>query len=194
MIVAGCKEFPRLQEGEIMRVLCGVAVLVATVGLLQANPPAQEKQGEVKGLHLCCKQCEGSVQSILGKVDGISDVKTDRKAKSVTFTAKDAAAFKKAYDALYDGGFAGTGTFGNTGVTRAPNKNTDKADEVTVKGVHACCKQCVGILQATFKDAKVTVTGTGTQRDVTVSGKGLNVGEVLSKLEAAGFSGKVEKK
>jgi copper chaperone CopZ len=192
MIAASMWVFQLLQGGKTMRVLCGVAVLVAAVGVLQANP-AQDTKAEVKGLHLCCKQCEVSVVGILGKIDGISDVKTDRKSKTVSFAAKDKAAFQKAYDALYNGGFAGTGTFGDTVTARDSAKTEGKVDEVTVKGVHACCNQCIGALNALFKDSKVTVIGKGTQRDVQISGKDLNVGEVLRKLESAGFSGRVAK-
>jgi copper chaperone CopZ len=169
-----------------------MAVLILTAGVLPANPP-QDTKAEVKGLHLCCKQCVNTVGGILGKIDGVSDAKCDIKGKTVTFTAKDKATFEKAFNALHDAGFAGTGKFGDTGIARASSKTEGKSDEVTVKGVHACCGMCISALQGLFPDAKVTVTGKGTQRDVRVAGKDLNAGEVLQKMESAGFTGKLTK-
>ena len=45
---------------------------------------------------------------------------------------------------------------------------------------------------ALFKDAKVTISGEGAQKDVTISGKDLDPNTVLSTLEKGGFTGKVK--
>lgn len=45
---------------------------------------------------------------------------------------------------------------------------------------------------AVFKDAKVSYSGSGAQKDVKVSGKGLDKVTVMETLLKAGFSGKVE--
>jgi hypothetical protein len=134
------------------------------------------------------------VRAILDKVEGVADVTCDRKNKTVSFTAKDKETAHKALDALYDGGFAGTGSFGDLSFARATAATKGQTNEVTVKGVHACCKRCVGIIKGLFKDATVTVTGTGVQKDLRITGENLNVSEVLSKLEGAGFSGRAEGK
>jgi copper chaperone CopZ len=176
-----------------MRQLVAAAVVIVAVGVSQAEPRGG-KQAKIKGLHLCCPSCEKAVRAVLDKVEGVADVTCDRKNKTVTFTAKDEKTAHKALDALYDGGFAGTGSYGDLAFARATTDSTTKTNEVTVKGVHACCKRCVGILKGLFKDATVTVTGEGVQKDLRITGKDLSVGEVLSKLESAGFSGRAKGK
>ena len=71
-------------------------------------------------------------------------------------------------------------------------KAGEKADDVTVKNVHVCCKQCQNAINDLFKDAKVSYTGTGAQKEVKISGKGLEKAKVLETLQKAGFTGKVE--
>jgi copper chaperone CopZ len=174
-----------------MRQLVAAAVVIVAVGALQAEPRGG-KQGQVKGLHLCCPSCEKAVRAILAKVEGVGDVACDRKNKTVTFSAKDQKTAVKALDALFAGGFAGTGSYGDVAFARATRVEGGKTDEVTVKGVHACCKTCIKAIQALFKDATVTVSGKGVQRDVHIAGKDLDPGDVQGKLEGAGFSGRLE--
>jgi copper chaperone CopZ len=180
-----------------MRQLFVVAALVAAVGVLQAAAPQGDLKCQVNGLHLCCKQCENSVRQILGKVEGISNVECDRKEKSVAFTAKDDKAANKAISALADGGFAITsGSIGDIGFATggSTGAGTKFLNEVTVTGVHACCNQCNAAIKALFKDAEVTITGKGAQKDVRVSGKDLDTVLVLSKLRQGGFNGKIVEK
>jgi copper chaperone CopZ len=173
-----------------MRSLCAGTVLVLVASLVQAG---DGKKGEINGPHICCGNCEKSVQAILAKVDGISDVQCDRKNKTVTFTARDKTAAQKALDAMFEGGFAGTGKYDNVSFGRASSSTAGKADTITVKGVHACCGQCHKALKALFPDATVTIAGSGAQRDITIAGKDLSAAEVQQKLQKAGFSGKIEK-
>jgi copper chaperone CopZ len=171
-----------------MRQLFVVTVVVLAVGVVRAETPGG-KTAEVKGPHICCQNCENAVGVILAKVDGISEVKCDRKSKSVTFTAKDAKAANAAWDALYAGGFAGTLTFDGATDARAVKATNDKNDELKFDKVHACCGQCIKALGALFPDAKVSVTGKGAQRLVTISGKDLDAGATLNALNGAGFNG-----
>jgi hypothetical protein len=133
------------------------------------------------------------VQQILGKVEGIGDVKCDRANKSVSFTAKDPTAVMKAVEALEAGGFGPTeGEFGDTSFKKAIKTTTGmKTNEVTVLGVHACCGQCNTAIKALFKDAQVTITGKGPQKDLRITGKDLDPAQVLNTLQEAGFTGKV---
>ena len=151
---------------------------------------------EVKGPHICCKQCIKVVGGILGKVDGVSDAKCDITAKTVTFTAKDDATAKAAVKALFDGGFFGTAAADGKEVkvdAPAPKKG-DKADKVAVADVHVCCGQCQNAIKKLFKDATVTFTDPkGPQRTVRIEGTGLDSGEVIDALRKAGFNGTVAK-
>lgn len=175
-----------------MRQLFMAAALIAAVGVLQVT--AQDgKTAVITGPHICCGSCEKSVNAILAKVDGVSDVTCDRKKKTVSFTAKNFAAANAALAAMYEGGFSGTATYDNKNFSLTTTGGTTKTDTVTVKGVHACCGQCTKAITKLFPDAKVTIAGSGAQRDVTVSGKDLTVSDVVGKLNGAGFNGKVEK-
>src|SRR5262249_35165779 len=159
------------------RQLMAAAVLVALVGFGRA-----ERNDDVvckaEGMHVCCKSCEKSLTEILGKVDGVSKVSVDRPNKRGTFEAKSDKAASDAYNALMKGGFYCTLTQGDKSSATSSSVNL-KADTITVKNVHACCGQCVKALKALFKDAEVTVEGTGSQKDVTIAGKNLEGQAVL---------------
>jgi copper chaperone CopZ len=168
-------------------VLVAVAAMQATAG--------DGKSGEITGAHICCGQCAKIVKGILEKVDGLSDLKVDQKTKTVTFTAKDKKVAEKAFAAMYDGGFAGKGKFGEDALKAATaTQSNSKVDAVTVEGVHACCGQCVKELKGLFPDAEVKVAGSGPQKAVTITGKDLSPAAVLQKLNDTGFNGKIEKK
>src|SRR5438876_1157188 len=81
-------------------------VTAAVLSAAQAGSGAVE----VKGPHICCKQCVGVVTKILGKVEGVSDAKADVASKTITFTAKDEGAAKAGLKAIVDGGFFGNAT------------------------------------------------------------------------------------
>ena len=84
-----------------MAMFAGLAVTVLSAAQALAGTV------EVKGPHICCMQCVNVVGTILGKVDGVTDVKADVTTKTVTFTAKDDTAAKAGVKALIDGGFFG---------------------------------------------------------------------------------------
>jgi copper chaperone CopZ len=175
-----------------MRQLLMAAVVVVAFGAARAS--ADEK-AEIKGPHICCKNCVKAVGAILAKVDGVSEVKCDIKNKTVTFMAKDEGATAKALSAMIEGGFFGAAKFGDTTVALPASKKLEgKADEVVLKGVHSCCGQCQTAIKGLFPDAKVTIAGTGPQKDVTIVGTDLSLDAVQQALNGKGFSGKVEKK
>jgi len=150
---------------------------------------------EVKGPHICCKQCVNVVGSILGKVEGVANVTADTKTKTVTFTATNDQAAKAGVQALIKGGFFGTATQGGKAISvEAPAAvKAEKADVVTVKEVHVCCGACQKAINKLFKDAKVSYSGKSPQRTVRIEGTGLDTGEVLEALHKAGFNGSLEK-
>lgn len=177
-----------------MRGMFGVFSVSLCVALLGAGPSLADKI-EVKGPHICCKQCVNVAEGLLAKVDGVSGVKADIKGKTVTFTAKDAAAAKAGIAALIKGGFAGSATSDGKEmkVELAEVAKGDKVAAVVVKDVHVCCGQCQTGVKNALKGTTVTFEGKGPQRTVRVEGSDLYVGMVLEALRKAGFNGTPEK-
>jgi copper chaperone CopZ len=177
-----------------MRQLFVVTVLILSVGALNAEVPGGKKV-EVKGPHICCKQCVNVVGGILKKVDGVSDAACDVTNKTITFTAKDADAAAKGVKALVDGGFWGSATFDGAELKLPATKaSDDKSNKVVVSKVHVCCGMCSSAINALFKDAKVTYSAKGPQKDVTVTGTDLTPAAVLEALNKAGFTGTIGEK
>jgi len=153
---------------------------------------AQAGKVEVKGPHVCCKQCVTIVEGFMGKVEGVSEVKAAAKMP-VTFTAKDDKAALAGVKALIDNGFYGTATHDGKEIKiDVPAAKKEKADTVTVKEVHVCCKQCQNAINPLFTDAKVSYEGQGAKKTVKIEGKDLDKAAVLEALRKAGFNGKVE--
>jgi periplasmic mercuric ion binding protein len=177
-----------------MRFLFGMVFASLAVLNLSAGT-ARASDVEVKGPHICCGMCVAAVGKILGKVDGVSEVKADAKSKTVTFKAKDDAAANAGVKALVDGGFFGSATAdGKELKIDAPaEKKGEKADKLTVKGVHACCGMCHTAIKNIFSDSKVTIEGKGPQRTIIIEGTGLERSAVLEALRKTGFNGKIEK-
>lgn len=169
-----------------------LAAVVAAAGL--TADAVQAGKVEVKGVHLCCGQCVKGVAAALKGVDGVADAKCDQKGKTVTFSTKDDKTTTAALKALTDAGYFGEATDDGKAVKLdvASPKAGEKANDVTVKGVHVCCKQCQDGINAIFKDAKVSYSGTGAKKDVKVSGKDLEKAKVLEALHKGGFTGTVE--
>jgi periplasmic mercuric ion binding protein len=177
-----------------MRQLAVLTMFVAAISFVQADQGAAV-MCKADNLHLCCNQCDKSVRGILDKVEGISAVKVDRKADDkVTFQAKDEKAASAALAALVKGGFLPTVTAGDKKLIPEKVTVNVKGDEITVTGVHVCCGACVKAVTALFTDAKVTVPGSGTMRDVIVSGKNLDGQAVLETMQKGGFTGTVQAK
>jgi copper chaperone CopZ len=170
-------------------VLSGLAVALLAAGQAGAGSV------EVKGPHICCKQCAKTIGGILSKVDGVSGAKCDIPNKTVTFTATDEAAAKAGVKAIVDGGFFGAATHDGKElkIDVATPKAGAKAEVVTIKGVHMCCGQCQTAAKKLFPDAKLSFEGKGPQKDVRIEGTGLEASAVIGSLRKAGFNGTAEK-
>jgi copper chaperone CopZ len=169
-----------------MRLLMAAASMLALVGLAQAG------KVEVKGVHLCCGQCVAGVAKALKSVDGVTEAKCDQKNKTVTFTASNDKVAEAGLQALVDHGYFGGATHdGKPLSAKLPEVKSEKADQVVVKDVHVCCKQCQVAINKLFKDAKVTYGTTKPQTEITISGPGLDKANVIKVLQDAGFTGKV---
>ena len=176
-----------------MRQMFSIAIAGLAVAFLAAGQASADTI-EVKGPHICCQQCVNVVGKILAGVDGVTNAKADAKTKTVTFTAKDAAAAKAGINALVKGGFSGTATSDGKAikVDLPAVAKGEKVATVTVKDVHVCCGACQKAINNVFKDSKVKYEGTGAQRTVIVTGSELYRGTVLEALRKAGFNGTVE--
>src|SRR5262245_15508577 len=87
-------------------VLNGLGCILAWAAAVRA-----ENKAELQRVHMCCEGCAEDVGKILGKVEGVKDVKVDDEAKTAKFTATDNKVAQKAVDALAAAGFHGdTGT------------------------------------------------------------------------------------
>ncbi len=163
---------------------------IALVGLSLGQASAAKV--EFKGTHLCCPKCVSTVKEVLAKVDGVSDVATDQKAGTVTFTAKDDKVAGAGIKALVDNGFFGAATVdGKESKIETPEvKKGTKADSVEVKDVHVCCGRCkMGVAKA-LPDLKISYDGDGVMLTVKCEGKDLDKAVILEALRKAGFNGK----
>jgi copper chaperone CopZ len=171
-----------------MRFLFPVILAVAALCASQATA----EKVEVKGPHICCKQCVKIVGGILAKVDGVSDASCSIPDKTIAFTAKDEKAAKAGLKAILDGGFFGSATCdGKDLKVTVAGAQKGKANTVTITDVHVCCGMCVTAVKGAVKTA--TFEGKGPQKTVIVSGTDLNPADVLDSLRKAGFNGKVQK-
>jgi copper chaperone CopZ len=146
---------------------------------------------EVKGVHLCCGNCVKGVDKALTGVSGVSAVKCDRDAKTVTFTADDDKTAQAGIDALAKGGFHGTATIDGK-AAKFPDsgaKEDAKGDSLTVSDVHLCCGACVKAAEAAVKGV-AGVSAVKCDRgasSVTVTGKDVSASAVVKALNDEGF-------
>jgi copper chaperone CopZ len=175
------------------RVLTLVGV-VAAATLAVATPAAAAEKVELKNVHMCCDGCAEEVAAILGKVEGVSGVATDKKAKAATFTAADAKAAQKALDALAADGFHGDpGKDKGYAFKDDSGVKAGKVKTLTVTGFHNTCGGCVKSFREAIKDVK-GVAGDNAKSKVTtaeVTGE-FDAAELVQALNKAGFHVKVK--
>jgi copper chaperone CopZ len=177
-----------------MRTIFGI--VVAGLAFALVNAPAAASDVVVKGPHVCCGQCVKAVMSILGKVEGVSEADADAKTKTVTFKAINEKSAKAGFDALRKGGFFGTASVDGKEIKldeAFTKEAANKVASVSVVQVHACCGQCHTAIKNLFKDAKVSIEGSGAQRTINIEGPNLSQVSVLLTLRRAGFNGFFEK-
>lgn len=171
-----------------------LASVVAAATLVVAGPVTAAEKVALKSVHMCCDGCADEVAAILGKVEGVSGVSTDKKEKSAAFTATDAKVAQKALDALAEGGF-----HGDAGKDKGYAFKDDsgvKAGQVkalTVTGFHNSCGGCVKSFREAIKDVK-GVAGDNAKSKVTtaeVTGE-FDAAELVKALNKAGFHVKVK--
>ncbi len=173
--------------------LATLAGLVAVLALAGAARAEKEVKVELKGTHLCCPGCVKAVGDIVKKVDGVT-AKCDPKAGTVTLTAKDADAAKKALQALADGGFHGDTGNKDLAIKDDSGASKGKVEKLTLTGVHNCCGACCkGIKEAVKKvDGVKADTAKPKEKTFEVTGD-FDAEELVKALNAAGYHVKVKK-
>ncbi len=175
------------------RVLVLVGAVVVTALATAGAQPAAATKVELKNVHMCCDGCAEEVAAVLGKVEGVTGVSTDKKTTSATFSAADAKVAQKALDALAAAGFHGDPgkdkgyAFKDDSGVKAGTVKT-----LTVTGFHNSCGGCVKSLKDAVKDVK-GVAGVAAKAKVStaeVTGE-FEAGEVVAALNKAGFHVKV---
>jgi mercuric ion binding protein len=170
--------------------------MLASLGLVLALAVTAQADTkvEVKGTHLCCGQCVTAVGEILKKVDGVIKGECDKDAGTITITAKDDAAAKKAIEALAAGGFHGD--TGNKEIAFKDDSGASKGKvkSVTITGVHNCCGMCNGKIKAAVKKVEGVKDDTCKAKTDTFEVTGdFDVAELVKALNDAGFHVKVKK-
>lgn len=170
-------------------------VLVAASMLMFVEAKAQVTVSKV---HLCCQSCSDGADSALEGIDGITNAKNDRKAKTITFEAANKDAAEAALKALAKDGFYGEAKFGtSTTELKWPEsgaKKDTKAATVVIESVHLCCGACVtGAKDALAKAEGVSEVDVDRKAGkITVKGKDLAETKVVAALNKAGFFGSVK--
>ena len=168
------------------------AVAMTALATAGAQPPAATKVS-LKNVHMCCDGCAEEVAEVLGKVEGVTGVSTDKKTTTATFTAADGKAAQKALDALAAAGFHGDPgkdkgyAFKDDSGVKAGTVKT-----LTVTGFHNSCGGCVKSLKEAVKDVKgvAGVTAKAKVGTAEVTGE-FEAVEVVTALNKAGFHVKV---
>jgi mercuric ion binding protein len=169
---------------------------VFLTGVVVLTAPAAgyaETKVEVKQLHMCCQGCADEVEEILKKVEGVSDVAADRKARSARFAATDAKAAQAALDALAEGGFHGVTSDKALAFKDDSGVTAGTVSSLTVTGFHNSCPGCVKSFRVALKKVP-GVTGDDCKSKVTTCTVKGNFDAValIKALNEEGFHVKVK--
>jgi copper chaperone CopZ len=169
--------------------LTAVTVVLALAGGVRA-----ETKVELKGTHLCCDNCVKAVGQVLTKQDGVADAKCDKKAGTVSFTAKDDATAKKAIQALADAGFHGDTGNKDLAIKDDSGVTKGKVKSLTLTGLHNCCDSCAKSINNTLKKVDGVKTEPVEKKVTTIEVTGEFDAEALVKaFNDAGYHVKVKK-
>lgn len=147
---------------------------------------------ELSGVHLCCQRCVSAADAALIRVQNVYS-RCDMKHGTVTLTASDDAAARRALAVFAAAGFYGRSDNQNLAVRPVGTLPNGKVHRARVSGIHNCCDPCCEAI----KDAVSTVEGI-TSNTVkpgvtlfTVTGD-FEAAALVKALNAAGFSAVVE--
>lgn len=153
--------------------------------------------GEVKlsETHLCCGACVKAVEAALTDVDGVSDVKVDKDAKTVTFTSTDAKTARGGIVALAKAGYGGKATHAGKEMKLPKGfKEDGSADTVTVRGLHNCCAGCAKSITAALTKVEGVSDVKCKEKACTITGTNVSYAKVIAALHEAGLHGNIPAK
>src|SRR6478609_4777658 len=96
---------------------------------------------ELSGVHLCCQRCVSAADAALIRVQNVYS-RCDMEHGTVTLTASDAAAVRKALATFAAAGFYGRSDNQNLALTPVGTFPNGKVNRVRVSGIHNCCDPC----------------------------------------------------
>ena len=169
--------------------LASLAGLLALTGAVSAE---NKTKVELTGVHLCCGGCVKAVGTIL-KESGVEG-QCNQQKKTVTITAPDEKAARKALDALAKAGFHGKSDNKELAMKDDSGVKKGKVDSLTLTGAHNCCGQCCKIIKATVKKVDGVTGDTAEPKKDTFEVTGnFDAEQLVKALNAAGFHVKVKK-
>jgi mercuric ion binding protein len=150
-----------------------------------------EIEVELTGVHLCCQGCVNAANAALRSVEGVNS-RCDMGNRTVTLTAGDDSAARKALDALAAAGFYGASDDPNLAMKPVGDVPKGKVKRVEVSGIHNCCGPCCRAITGAVSTVD-GVTGDTAEPGVTtfeVTGD-FHAADIVEELNAAGFSARV---
>ena len=170
----------------LMAMLASASCVLGLTGM--ASP---ETKVELKGVHICCPQCEKAIGKTLTEA-GVTGT-CSKETKTVSITAPDAAAAQKALDAL-----AAVGLHGDTGSKDLAMKDDSGAKEgkvasLKITAIHNCCGACCKAIKEIVKkvDGVTEEDAKKGEGSFTVKGN-FDAAALVKALNAAGFHCKAE--
>jgi periplasmic mercuric ion binding protein len=148
-------------------------------------------QVELTGVHLCCQGCVNAANAALRSVEGVGS-RCDMENRTVTLTAGDDSAARKALDALAAAGFYGTSDNPNLAMKPVGDIPNGKVKSVKVSGIHNCCGPCCRAIKGAIATVD-GVTGDTAEPGVTtfeVTGD-FDAAALVEALNAAGFGARI---
>lgn len=174
----------------LIRALSGLVLLAA------CSFPALAGEVKVTGVHICCGACVRAVDDALKDVEGVSSVASDRKTRSITFTAVDDKAAAAGIEALAESGFHGSAKHGDTDLAFPASgaKEGAKAGKVKIGSVHLCCAACVRAADEAIRKVAGVANVTADQKgsSIEVTGDDLSVEGLVKALNDVGFHATVQ--
>jgi copper chaperone CopZ len=161
--------------------------------LAWVGPARAETKVELKNVHICCGRCATVIGDILSKVDGVTGT-CDQKKKTVTITASDEKAARKALSALAAGGFHGDTADKKLALKDDSGAAKGKVQKLSVTGIHNCCQACCKAIKATVKKVDGVTEDTAKPKVNSFEVRGdFDAAELVKALNDAGFHVKVTK-
>lgn len=150
-----------------------------------------ELEVELTGVHLCCWGCVNAANAALRSVDGVGS-RCDMENGTITLTASDDSAARKALDALAAAGFYGASDNPNLAMRPVGDIPKGKVKRVKVSGIHNCCGPCAEAIRGAITTVDGVVGDTAKPGVTTFEVTGdFRPAALVEALNAAGFSARV---